>query len=146
MGGSSADYRDQDTDLSLLRLALGPELRLPIGGPLEALGRVAPTLSQVELEMQESSSGARLVASEWQPGADLAVGLSLRLASPPVDSSHERFLGLFLRVEAGYAWSPGLDVELSPAGSDGPVRTEPVSLGTLALSGASLRAAFGVGY
>ena len=48
-------------------------------------------------------------------------------------------------VEAGYLWSPALDLKLPPTGN-APVRTAPVTLNELALSGLSFGAAFGVGY
>jgi hypothetical protein len=140
--GSEADYRGEPTSLGLLRLALGPELR---GSWLDRLywhGRVAPTLTRLSLELEESSSGATLDDSQWLWGAEAALGLELRFAEAAAELPHA--LGFFLRADAGYGWTPGATFALR-GGSSAPVRTQPLELGEVALSGPFFRAALGIG-
>jgi hypothetical protein len=141
--GSDESYRGEATSLGLLRLALGPELR---GSWLERLywhGRVAPTLTRLSAELDESSSGATLSDTEWVWGAEAALGLELRFAEATTDLPHA--LGFFARADAGYGWTPSATLELG-AGSGAPVRTQPLELGEIALSGPFFRADIGVGF
>jgi hypothetical protein len=138
---SEANYRGEPTSLGVLRLALGPELR---GSWLDRLywhGRLAPTLTRLSLELEESSSSATLSDSPWLWGAEAAVGLELRFAEATADLPHA--FGFFLRGEAGYGWTPSATIALRGGGS-APVRTQPLELGEVALSGAFFRAALGV--
>jgi hypothetical protein len=140
--GSEADYRGEDTSLGLVRLGLGPELR---GSWLDRLywhGRVAPTLTRLSLELEESSSGATLGDSEWLWGAEAALGLELRFAEAASALPHA--LGFFLRADAGYGWTPSTTLALR-AGGAAPVRTQPLGLGEADLSGPFFRAAVGIG-
>ena len=140
---SDADYRREPTSLGLLRLAVGPELR---GSWLDRLywhGRLAPTLTRLSLELEESSSDATLVDSQWLWGAEAAVGLELRFAEAVTDLPHA--LGFFVRGEAGYGWTPSATLALRGGGS-APVRTQPLDLGEVALSGPFFRAAVGSGF
>ena len=141
--GSDADYRGEPTSLGLLRLALGPELR---GSWLDRLywhGRLAPTLTRLSLELEESSSAATLADSPWLWGAEAAVGLELRFAEAATDLPHA--LGFFARAEGGYGWTPSAALALRGGGS-APVRTQPLELGEIALSGPFFRAAVGIGF
>jgi hypothetical protein len=140
---SEADYRGEPSSVGVLRLAVGPELR---GSWLDRLywhGRLAPTLTRLSLELEESSSGATLADSQWLWGAEAAVGLELRFAEAATDLPHA--LGFFLRGEGGYGWTPSATIALRGGGS-APVRTQPLELGEIALSGAFFRAALGVGF
>jgi hypothetical protein len=140
---SEADYRGEPTSVGVLRLAVGPELR---GSWLDRLywhGRLAPTLTRLSLELEESSSGATLADSQWLWGAEAAVGLELRFAEAATDLPHA--LGFFLRGEGGYGWTPSATIALRGGGS-APVRTQPLELGEIALSGAFFRAALGIGF
>jgi hypothetical protein len=140
---SEADYRGEPTSVGVLRLAVGPELR---GSWLDRLywhGRLAPTLTRLSLELEESSSGATLANSQWLWGAEAAVGLELRFAEAATDLPHA--LGFFLRGEGGYGWTPSATIALRGGGS-APVRTQPLELGEVALSGAFFRAALGIGF
>lgn len=141
--GSEADYRREPTSLGFLRLAIGPELR---GSWLDRLywhGRLAPTLTRLSLELEESSSASTLADSQWLFGAEAAVGLELRFAEAATDLPHA--LGFFVRGEGGYGWTPSATLELR-GGSSAPVRTQPLELGEIALSGPFFRAAVGIGF
>lgn len=141
--GSEADYRGEPTSLALLRLAVGPELR---GSWLDRLywhGRLAPTLTRLSIELDESSSRATLSDSQWLWGAEASAGLELRFAEAATDLPHA--LGFFVRGEAGYAWTPSAALSLRGDAS-APVRTEPLELGELALSGPFFRAGVGIGF
>lgn len=139
---SDSDLRGNESSLGLMRLALGPELRGSILPPLFWHGRVAPTLTRLSVELEDASSST-LSDSHWVWGAEAALGLDFRLAE--VATSAATALGVFARLEGGYAWSPGAELVLSPDGSDAPVRTQPLPIGELSLAGPTFRASVGVG-
>jgi hypothetical protein len=81
---------------------------------------------------------------QWTFALDAALGATFRFAAAePGGLRHP--IGFFVRAEAGYLWSPALDLKLPPSGN-APVRTAPLALNELALSGVSFGAAIGVGY
>ena len=141
--GSDEHYRGEDTSLGLLRLALGPELRSSLFDRLYWHGRLAPTLTRLSVELDEQSSGATLADAHWLWGAEAALGLDLRFAE--ASTSLPYAVGFFARVDAGYGWTSSAALELA-ADSGAPVRTQPLELGELALSGPFFRANIGVGY
>jgi hypothetical protein len=145
LGGSEARSRGERSDLAVVRLGLGPELRLPLLGRLYAYGRINPAAVSVSTEVHEASSGAQLSAQKWTVGVDSVLGVALRFAEARPQGLAGP-IGFFLRFEAGYSWTPALDVRLSSEGSGAPVRTTPLVLDELALSGVALRGAFGIGY
>ena len=144
-GGTSGTLRNQPTDLGTTKLGLGAELRAPAFERLYLFARLMPEAVHVSTELRETSSGVTLGQSQWTFGLDGALGAVLRIAELR-PRGLERGLGLFLRLEAGYAWTPEMDVELTPTGGNAPVRTEPLRLGELALSGFSFGGALGLGY
>jgi hypothetical protein len=141
---SDETYRGEPTSLGLMRFALGPELRGTLVDRLFLHGRLSPTLTRLSVELDESSSGATLAQSRWLFGAEAAVGLDFRFAQ--ARASATRAVGIFARVEAGYAWSPSSDLSLEPSGSGAPVRTAPLELGDLALAGPTFKASLGAGF
>jgi hypothetical protein len=141
---SDESYRGEATSLGLMRFALGPELRGSIIDRLFWHGRVAPTLSRLSLELDESSSNATLGQSRWLWGAEAALGLDFRFADARVSAA--RAVGVFARIEAGYAWSMSSKLELEVSGDGAPVRTEPLVLGELALAGPTFKASLGAGF
>ena len=144
-GGTSGTLRNQPTELGTTKLGLGAELRAPAFERLYLFARLMPEAVHVSTELRETSSGVTLGQSQWTFGLDSALGAVLRIAELR-PRGLERGLGLFLRLEAGYAWTPEMDVELTPTGGNAPVRTEPLRLGELALSGFSFGGALGLGY
>ena len=145
VGGSSAEVRGEDSDLSVLRLGLGPELRLPLLGRLYAYGRINPAAVSISTEVHEASSGVPLTAQQWTVGLDSVLGLALRFADARPNGLAGP-IGFFLRFEAGYSWTPAEEVRLGSEDSAAPVRTSPLGLEDLALGGLALRGAFGIGY
>jgi hypothetical protein len=145
LGGSEARHRGERSDLGVVRLGLGPELRLPLLRGLYAYGRLNPTAVSVSTELHEASSGAQLTAQEWTVGVDSMLGVALRFANARPQGLAGP-IGFFLRFEAGYSWTPELEVRLGSEGSTAPVRTAPLVLDELALAGLALRGAFGIGY
>lgn len=144
-GGTDSSTRGQATHLAVQRFGLGPELRFPLLDRLYVFGRVAPQALHVSTEIEEASSGAQLGDDQWSFALDTAIGASLRIASVrPSGADHP--LGVFVRLEAGYLWSPALDLELTPVAGNAPVRTAPLDFGELALRGISFGGALGVGY
>jgi hypothetical protein len=143
-GGSSASLRGQPSDLGLMRFGAGPELRLPFLDRLYVFGRLAPQALHVSTELNDTGSGLKFADEQWTFALDAALGASFRFAAAdPGGLRHP--IGFFVRVEAGYLWSPALDLKL-PASGNAPVRTAPLALNELALSGLSIGAALGVGY
>ncbi len=141
---SDETYRGEDTSLGLMRFALGPELRGTIIDRLFWHGRLSPTLTRFSAELDESSSGATLGQSRWVWGAEATLGLDFRFAD--AKASATRAVGIFARVEGGYAWSPSSDLSLEASGSSAPVRTAPLELGELALAGPTFKASVGAGF
>jgi hypothetical protein len=144
-GGTSGTNRNQPTDLGTTKLGLGAELRAPAFERLYLFARLMPEAVYVSTELHETSSEVTLAQDQWTFGLDTALGAVLRIADLR-PRGLERGLGLFLRFEAGYAWTPAMDIELTPSGGNAPVRTQPVQLGELALSGFSFGGAIGLGY
>lgn len=137
-------YRGEATSLGLMRFALGPELRGSIIDRLFWHGRVAPTLTRLAVDLDETSSNATLSQSRWLWGAEAAVGLDFRFAQ--AKASETRAVGIFVRLEGGYAWSASSELSLEASGSGAPVRTSPLELGELALAGPSFKASVGAGF
>lgn len=145
LGGDEEGYRSQDAELSVVRLTLGPELRFPFGGRFFAYGRLSPELLHFTAELADDSSATSLEQGQWLFGVDTALGVAVRLADVRPQGMTAP-LSIFARLEAGYVWSPETELSLSPRGSNGPIRSEPLALGDLSLSGVSFRGALGVGY
>ncbi len=145
LGDSSASDRGAATDLHVLRLGLGPELRVPVLDRLYVLGRVQPEAVHVSTELHDDIGSALLKDSSWSFGLDAALGAALRLVDIPTGENTPG-LGVFVRVEAGYSWTASQHVRLAASGSDAPLRSAPLGLGELALSGASFGGAIGIGY
>jgi hypothetical protein len=143
-GGSSASLRGQPTDLGVMRFGAGPELRFPLLDRLYVFGRLAPQALQVSTELNDTSGAMKFADEQWTFALDAALGASFRFAAAdPGGLPHP--IAFFVRAEAGYLWSPAIDLKLPPTG-DAPVRTAPLDLNELALSGLSFGAAIGVGY
>lgn len=145
LGGDEEGYRGQDAELSVVRLTLGPELRFPFGERFFAYGRLSPQLVHFTAELADASSTTTVEQAKWLFGVDTALGLAMRLAEVRPQGM-DAPLSIFVRLEAGYAWSPETELRLSPQGSDGPIRSQPLALGDLSLSGVSFRGALGIGY
>ena len=145
LGGDEAGYRGQNAELSVVRITLGPELRFPFGGRFFGYGRLSPELVHFTAELADDSSTTTLEQNEWLFGVDTALGLAMRIADLRPQGMTAP-LSIFARLEAGYTWSPETELSLSPQGSDGPIRSEPLAVGDLSLSGVSFRGALGVGY
>jgi hypothetical protein len=142
--GSSASVRGQPTELGVMRFGAGPELRVPFLDRLYLFGRLAPQALHVSTELDDTGSGMKFADEQWTFALDAALGASFRFAA--ADPGGIPYpIGFFVRVEAGYLWSPALDLKLPPSGN-APVRTAPLALNELALSGVSFGAALGVSY
>lgn len=144
LGGTSASLRGLPTALDVLRIGLGPELRLPVAERLYVSGRVSPQAVRVSTRLEQAQfAGLSFSDTQWTLGVDASIAADLRIAQVH-PAGLPQPLGLFLRIEAGYAWSPSLELELAP--ENGPVRSAPLPLGELALHGLSFGASLGVGY
>lgn len=144
LAGTSASLRGLPTELDVLRVGLGPELRLPLAERLYVSGRLSPQAVRISTRLEQTQFDTLTFSdTQWTFGVDASIAADLRIAQVrPAGLAQP--LGLFLRLEAGYAWSPSLDLELDAA--NGPVRSAPLPLGELALHGLSFGASVGVGY
>ena len=140
---SDADYRTQAAELDVMRFSAGPELRGAIIDRVYWHGRLSPTATRLAAELDESSSSASFADTRWAFGVDAALGLDVRFVE--ARTALPEALGFFLRVEAGYAFTQSVELELEP-GDAAPVRSEPLALPELALGGPILRASFGAGF
>jgi hypothetical protein len=143
VAGSDADYRTQPAELGVMRFSAGPELRGSIIDRLYWHGRLSPTATRLAAELDETSSGASFADTRWAFGVDAALGLDVRFVE--ARTALPEALGFFLRVEAGYAWTPKVELQLEPRGG-APVRSDEITLPELALGGPLLRASFGAGF
>ncbi|MEY2932874.1 MAG: hypothetical protein RL033_3623 [Pseudomonadota bacterium] len=145
LGGTSASLRGLPTELSMTRIGLGPELRWPLAERLYLSGRLSPQAVHVSSELDQSqANNISFSQAQWAFGIDASIGAAVRIAQLQ-PRGLARPLGVFLRLEAGYVWTPSMDLELA-AGSNGPVRSAPLQLGELSLSGLSLGGSVGIGY
>jgi len=142
--GSDAAYRTEEAELDVMRFSAGPELRGAIVDRVYWHGRLSPTATRLAAELDEASSRVSFEDTRWAFGVDAALGLDVRFVE--AHTALPQALGFFLRVEAGYAWTQSLELELEPSGADAPVRSEPITLPELALGGPILRASFGAGF
>ena len=60
LGGSEAQVRGEATELDVMRIGLGPELRWSPADPVYLFGRLSPEAVRVSTELVDSSSDARL--------------------------------------------------------------------------------------
>jgi hypothetical protein len=105
---------------------------------------LSPTLARLSVELEETSSSSTLQASRWVWGAEAALGLDVRFADARISPTEA--VGIFARVEGGYAWSPASQLSLEADGSNAPVRTAPLELADLALAGPSFKVSLGAGF
>ncbi len=145
IGGAEDTVRGQAAELSVLSLSLGPELRFPLASRVYLYGRVSPVAVRTNAELADTSSATTLEQSGWQWGADAALGAAMRIGEAR-PSAHASPVCFYVRLEGGYAALAATDLELTPRGSDAPIRAEPLALGELSLSGVSFRTAIGLGY
>jgi hypothetical protein len=145
LGGTSASLRGLPTELDVMRIGLGPELRWPLAERVYVSGRLSPQAVQVSSELDQSQgNNIRFSQAQWAFGIDASIGAAVRLAQLQ-PRGLARPLGVFLHLEAGYVWTSSMDLELT-ASSNGPVRSSPLQLGELSLHGLSLGGSVGIGY
>lgn len=136
-GGGSESLRNEETDLSVLRLTLGPEARYHFFERLYVYGRVAPGALRSEASLRDSATGTRLSDAAWVAAVDGAVGIAFQVAGKRSPTTHKpRF---WIAAEGGYGWAMDRDVELDSSSEAGPVRIAPLELETLALRGPMFR-------
>ncbi len=144
-GTAESSNRGAATELRFRRFGLGPEVGMPLFGPVSLYGRAALSVASLETELSDSGLGATLRDDHWAVGAEGAVGLSVRVLRM-VPRGALAGLSLYVRAEGGFAWLPAYDLELGAEGGSGPVRTRPLPLGELDASALGSRLSIGAGF
>ncbi len=138
-GAREDSIRDQQTTLSVHRVAVGPEVRYHAARRLFAFGRVVPALLNAQAILADDATGASLEAHEWVFGLDASAGLALEVIGQATGASRQpRF---WLIAEGGYGWSVPVDLALEPEGGGAPARLAALDLGELAVRGGMFRVA-----
>jgi len=144
VGGTTSSARDQPTELTVHRIALGLEARFYPLAELYGYGRIAPGILNVTAKLDEAASGATLEAESWVFGLDATAGLAYRFARTRGSTP----IGFWVFAEGGYGLTTtaGLSLEPSEDTSSAPQRLAALSLGEgeLSLSGATFRVLAGV--
>lgn len=136
-GARESSVREQETTLSVHRVALGPEGRLHAARRLYAFARALPAVLNVQAVMTDGTTGASLEVHEWIFGVDATAGVALEVLGEARGASRQP--RLWLAAEGGYGWSVPLDLELTPESGNAPARLEPLDLGELSLQGGFFR-------
>ena len=130
--------RDHETQLDTHRLSLMLEGRYHLFPWLYALARVAPGALHQAVQVRDPLAVAPLVASNWAFTVDASAGAAFLLGPWTAQSSMPRF---WLVAEGGYGVTRQSALVLHPDVAEGDARlTGDLNLGTLALSGAFVRA------
>ena len=72
---------------------------------------------------------------------DLSAGATFELSGFP-GGWRKRRPSLWITLEGGYGYAAESELSMTPEDDAGPERTQPIELGSLALSGPFMRAAF----
>jgi hypothetical protein len=141
--------RGAETTLTIDRLSLGLEGRLPLATRLVAFGRVAPGLLRDQASLLDASApggayggaaSGNLQQTTWVAAGDLSGGLAYRFTEFHGGAQGASVFGFWLTAEGGYGYAAAHDLVLSPHVETQPGRTdEPLRLGQLAFRGAFLR-------
>lgn len=146
-GELTSTARGADTTLTIDRLSLGLEGRIPIARRLVAFGRLAPGLLRDHAMLVDPSAppsaygglvSGGLEQTTWVLAGDVSGGLAYRIAE--LHGSSGPVFGLWLAAEGGYGYAASHDLVLGPHVETQPGRVdEPLRLGSLAFHGAFLR-------
>jgi hypothetical protein len=146
-GELTSTARGTDTSLTIDRLSLGLEGRIPLAARLVAFGRLAPGLLRDHASLLDLSAPAGayggiasgvLDQTTWVLAGDVSGGLAYRMAE--LHGQSGLAFGIWLAAEGGYGYAASHDLVLGPHVETQPGRVdEPLRLGTLAFHGAFLR-------
>ena len=148
-GALTGTARGAETTLTIDRLSLGLEGRLPLVTRLVAFGRVAPGLLRDHASILDASApggayggaaSGNLQQTTWVAAGDISGGLAYRFTEFHGGAQGAPVFGFWLTAEGGYGYAATHDLVLSPHVETQPGRTdEPLRLGQLAFRGAFLR-------
>jgi hypothetical protein len=142
-GEASAAIRGAPTELHLHRLTIAPEVRYHIFRRFYAFGRVGAGIAAVKASWDDAVARATRAANHLAFTVDPSAGLALEIAGENSGvSSRPR---LWLLADAGYLVTTRTELVMGAA-SGSPARTDPINLGSVALSGASFRVLAAVSY
>lgn len=142
-GGRTAAARGQPTSLTAIRPGAVVEGRYHLDRDLYVGLRLVPQAIYTSLKMEEPSSPAQLVQTDWRFGLD---------TTAQVGWNFLRMMGVgpmapeyWLLAECGYGFTQRKDVVLKPdIDSNDPRSKEALGLGQMGMSGVMMRVAFAV--
>lgn len=135
-GATSARARSDSASLGVTRFVLAPEARFHVLRVVALTARIGPTLSRQSATL--TGADAELSKTAWRFGADATVGAAVELFGYASGASHKP--RLWVTGEGGYCWTASNQLKLEPTRSNAaPLRSVPVELGDLSLSGPLLR-------
>ena len=153
-GKTNATARGADSSLTIDRLSVAVEGRMPILHRLAGFARIAPGLLHENASIADVSApgdayagvaAGGLHAKGWVPAADISGGLDLRVGE--LYRFGTPLFGFWLTAEGGYGYAGAHDLVLTPNVATQPGRTdEPLRLGELSLRGPFLRFQFAVSF
>jgi hypothetical protein len=139
--------RGAESALTIDRLSLGLEGRIPLVSRLVAFGRVAPGLLRDHASLLDYSAPAGAYAgtasggldqTTWVPAGDVSGGLAFRMVD--LNAQSAPVFGVWVTAEGGYGYAASHDLVLGPHVETQVVRVdEPLRLGALAFHGPFLR-------
>ncbi len=136
-GGSSGSARGLDTRFDMNRFLLGVEGRYHVVSRLAGYGRFSAGLVRQSSRIGPEAKPTTLEHSSNDFSVVLTLGTAVRLFGSP--DGRQRTPRGHLYLEAGYSYVAPDELSFR-AGDDGPLRAEPVELGTLSLGGPQLGA------
>jgi hypothetical protein len=143
-GTTTAAARGTNAVLTIDRLSLGLEGRVPMSRRFSLFARVAPGLLRDHASLIDGSApggafnshvAGGMEQTTWVAAADVSAGVAFRIGE--VHGQASPVLGFWLIAETGYGYSRAHDLVLSSRVETQPGRIdEPLHLGQLALRGA----------
>jgi hypothetical protein len=133
VGGTDAAIRGSATELGLLRLQGGPELRYHFIPRSYAFVRAFAGALRAETTLEDPATGTTLQDHQFAFSGDLSAGVAYNIAGQDSgESTRPRF---WLALEGGYGLASLRDLKLQPqAGDPVPARFDPVHLPAPSLS------------
>ena len=144
-GSRGSTARGNSTELALLRLSIGPELRYHVIPQLFVFGNALPAFAHTSASLEDPIAGATRYARHWSFGCDVAAGAAYEVYG--MRSGESQKPRLWIIAEGGYGYQPSTELVLRPeANSGAPERSAPIDLGTLAVGGPFARVSAAISF
>lgn len=143
IGGRSSDVRGSNTSLQVNRFTVSPEARYHFMRRLYAFGRLGAGAALLSSTLQDPVGGAERSRDPLRFTVDGSVGAAFEVLGHR--SGLSRIARGWLVVDGGYLYTASTDLVYASSGGS-PARSAPISLGELALHGATLRVTAAVSF